>query len=77
MYLTGGFETVDKIVLVLEDNCNLNGKEKERYTIAPFSEVTEDGLIGEINSRYAAGFSIRFCFKINESNWGIFSQIVE
>lgn len=75
MHLTGGFETDEKIVLVLEDNYSWKNEQMEQYTIAPFSEVTEDGMIGEINSRYTAGFSICFCFKINDSNWGVFGQI--
>lgn len=72
MRLMGGFETDDKIVLVLEDKFDAN--DKEQYVIAPFAELSEDGLIGEINSRYTAGFSTCFCFKIAESNWGIFSR---
>ncbi len=74
LYLSGGFETDDRIVLFLEDGISSNHIIRERYIIAPFSEVSEDGLIGEINSRYTAGFSIRFSFNISESKWGIFSQ---
>lgn len=73
--LSGGFETDDRIVLFLESKEIRQTDDGRVYTIAPFSEISEDGVIGEINFRYTAGFTICMCFKINEILWGIFSSV--
>ncbi|HBM15681.1 MAG TPA: hypothetical protein DD381_04965 [Lentisphaeria bacterium] len=70
MELSGGFETDERIVLCLEEVSS--SKSKKIYTIVPVEDWTEDGLIGEINIRYTAGFSFSFSFKIDDSVWAIF-----
>jgi len=70
MVLSGCFETDERIILALEER--LPAEAKRTYTIVPAVDGTEDGLIGEINFRYAAGFSFRFSFTIEGSIWAIF-----
>ena len=69
MVMTGAFETGERIVAVLEPDTRAKLR---NYAIVPVVDGSEDGLIGEVNSRYGAGFSFCFSFRIEDSVWGIF-----
>ena len=67
MRVSGAFEIDERIVIALEASVSL-----KTYSIVPFDDGSEDGIIGEINARYPAGFTFCFAFRIDDSTLGIF-----
>ncbi|MCP4179936.1 MAG: hypothetical protein GY756_19420 [bacterium] len=74
MAIVGGFIKEENLILCLEE-VNLKIHDKiDSYIIAPFDEISEAGIIGEISSRYFAGFSTIVCVEINNVMWGLFAR---
>ena len=71
MVVSGGFKFGDNLIFCLEEV----SRESEVYTIAPMNNLSENGIIGEINTRYASGFLTIFCFEFNDKIFGgVFSK---
>jgi hypothetical protein len=74
MVVVGGFIKGEKLILCLEEENHKIHDKIESYIIAPFDEISEPGIIGEISSRYYAGFSTIICVEINDVMWGLFAK---
>ncbi len=59
----------DKIILSLEESDT-----EYEYVFAQFPSMNEDDVIGEIRSRYFAGFSTVGDFDFNNNKWGLFAR---
>ena len=70
--VSGAFVTYDNIIFVVEDY-EIPTTNHE-YIIAPIEDITEDGIIAEIQSRHDCGFSTISCFEIDNKQWGVFEQ---
>lgn len=73
MRVSGGFKFGDNLIFCLGEIENTMAVSTD-YIIAPMDSLSEDGMIGEINSRYTSGFSTIFCFELNNKIWGVFSK---
>ncbi len=69
--VAGFCETEKILILSLEDNTM---PEKYEYVFAKFPSENEDDIIGEIRSRFFAGFSTLGSFHLNNETWGLFSK---
>ncbi len=70
MKVVGCCKVRKELILALEEmdrHCGL------KYRIAPFPDGWADEIIGEIDSRYFAGFSTIAGFKIKGKYWGLFA----
>ncbi|HJO96211.1 MAG TPA: hypothetical protein QF753_22665 [Victivallales bacterium] len=74
MAIVGGFIKPENLILCLEELDLKIHKNIESYILAPFEEISESGIIGEISSRYYAGFSTIICVEINNTMWGLFAK---
>lgn len=74
MEVKGGFLRGYNIILTLEQVANEDSLQYGEYVFAPFADITESGIMGEITSRYYAGFSTIMCFEIEDKNWGLFAK---
>jgi hypothetical protein len=74
MEVKGGFVKGNNVILCLEqipDNACNNYK---KYIFAPFQDISENGIIAEIDSRFYAGFTTIICFEIQDKVWGLFAE---
>ncbi len=73
MRVSGGFKFGDNLIFCLDESAKTEAV-SENYIIAPINSLSEDDIIGEINSRYTSGFLTIFCFELNDKLWGVFSK---
>ena len=74
MEVKGGFLKGDNVILCLEEKDGDQKGNYKRYIFAPFVELSEEGIIAEIRSRYYAGFTTIFCFEEENKAWGLFAE---
>lgn len=73
MEVKGGFFLGDNVILCLEE-ISAELSSYKQYIFAPFQDVSENGIIAEIDSRYYAGFTTITCFEIQDKLWGLFAE---
>ena len=74
MKITGCCKSGDILVICLEEN---NSEERFEYVFAEFPSASTEDIIGEISSRYFAGFSTIASFDVQDLTYGLFSRIKE
>ena len=56
------------LIIILDNEIELSG----RYRLADFPGFSKEEIIGEINSRWTAGFNTVASFFAGKSLWGVF-----
>lgn len=72
MQVTGCFR-VNDVVLVMLEECKAP-VQPIKYVLAPLPQGGADEFIGEISSRYFAGFTTYGAFEISGNAWGLFGK---
>ena len=75
MLVVGLGRVGDRVLLFLEELHAF--QDAGSYRFAPFEGVSEKELIGEVGSRYTAGFSTVGVFPLGETLWGLFRKTGE
>jgi hypothetical protein len=71
--VTGVCSNEHTLIIVVDTDIVLTGK----YRLAQFPGFSKDEIIGEINSRWTAGFSTVGSFYAGKFVWGIFMTTAE
>lgn len=74
MKITGCCKSGEVLMICLEEN---NSAERFEYVFAQFPSSDTDDIIGEISSRYFAGFSTISSFDIQDLTYGLFAKSKE
>lgn len=72
MRVTGCFRVNDVVLVILEECPSVT--QSMKYVLAPLPQGGADEFIGEISSRYFAGFTTYGAFEIGGNAWGLFGK---
>ena len=69
--VTGVCSNEHTLIILLDSESELTGQ----YRLAQFPGFSKEEIVGEVNSRWAAGFSTVGSFYAGESLWGVFLNL--